>query len=144
MGLGCYKRLIHNEQSLFYRMYKVRYFPNCSFLMAELGSNPSFVCRSLLTARDVLRKGSTWQVGDSSRIGVTTHKWLPNAPVFLHELDEEMKVCDLIDQSSRQWDRGKLSATFTPRTRAEISALPLNHLDSQDTLIWTEEKAKTF
>ena len=31
-------RLIHNEQSLFYRVYKARYFPNCSFLMAELGS----------------------------------------------------------------------------------------------------------
>ena len=121
-----------------------RYFPNCSFLMAELGSNPSVVWKSLLAAREVIREGSTWQIGDDSRIRVTTHKWLPNAPAFLHEPNVRMKVCELIDHSSRQWDRGKLAATFTPRTCKQILSLPLNHLDSQDTLVWTENKAKTF
>ena len=90
-------RLLHNEHSLFYKVYKVRYFPNCNFLMAELGSNPSFVWRSLLAVRDLVREGSTWQIGDGSRIRITTHKWLPNAPVFLHEPNTEMKVCELID-----------------------------------------------
>ena len=93
------RRLIHNEQSPFYGVYKVRYFPNSSFLMAELGSNPSAVWRSLLAAREVLSEGSTWQIRDGSSIGVTTHKWLPNAPAFLHEPNAEMKVCELIDQS---------------------------------------------
>ncbi|XP_065620004.1 uncharacterized protein LOC136063482 [Quercus suber] len=137
-------RLIHNEQSLFYRVYKVRYFPNCSFLMEELGSNPSAVWRSLLATREVVREGSTWQIGDGSRIRVTTHKWLPNAPAFLHEPNAEMKVRELIDQSSRQWDRGKLAATFTLRTCKQILSLPLNQLDSYDTLVWTKNKAKTF
>ena len=36
-------RLIHNTHSLFYRVYKSRYFPNCSFMDAELGNNPSYV-----------------------------------------------------------------------------------------------------
>ena len=97
-----------------------------------------------MAARDVVREGSTWQIGDGSRIGVTTHKWLPNALVFLHEPNTEMKVCELINKSSRQWDRGKLVATFTTRTCTQILSLPLNHLDSQDTLIWTENKSKTF
>ena len=97
-----------------------------------------------MAARDVVREGSTWQIGDGSRIGVTSHKWLPNALVFLHEPNTEMEVCELIDQSSWQWDRGKLAETFTPRTCTQILSLPLNHLDSQDTLIWTENKSKTF
>ncbi|XP_075670379.1 putative mitochondrial protein AtMg00310 [Castanea sativa] len=84
-------RLIHNEQSLFYRVYKGRYFPNCSFLMAELGSNSSIVWRSLLAAREVIREGSMWQIGDGRRIGLTTHKWLPNALAFLHEPNKGMK-----------------------------------------------------
>ena len=37
---------------------------------------------------------------------------------------------------------GKLVATFTQRACAEILALPLNHLDSQDSLIWTENRAQ--
>ena len=81
-------RLIHNNQSLFYRVYKARYFPNCSFMTAELGPNPSFVWRSLLVARDVIREGSTWKVGDGRNIGVLSHKWLQNEPDFLYEPNE--------------------------------------------------------
>ena len=36
-------RLIHHTHSLFYHVYKARYFPNCSFMEAEIGRNPSFV-----------------------------------------------------------------------------------------------------
>ena len=82
--------------------------------MVELGSNMSFVWRSLLAARDVVREGSTWQIGDGSRIGVTSHKWLPNALVFLHEPNTEMKVCELIDQSSWQWD-GQTGRNIHPK-----------------------------
>ena len=57
-------RLIHNTHSLFYRVYKSRYFPNCSFMGAELGNNPSYVWRSLLAARNIIREGSKWKVGD--------------------------------------------------------------------------------
>ena len=44
-------RLIHQNHSLFFRVYKARYFPNCSFMEDELGNNPSYVWRSLLAAR---------------------------------------------------------------------------------------------
>ena len=36
-------RLNQDTQSLFFRVYKARYFPNCSFMKAALGHNPSFV-----------------------------------------------------------------------------------------------------
>ena len=52
-------RLIHQDHSLFYRVYKARYFPNCNFLLAKLGSNPSYVWWSLLEARDVIWEGSS-------------------------------------------------------------------------------------
>ena len=52
-------RLIYQDHSLFYRVYKARYFPNCNFLLAELGSNPSYVWWSLLEARDVIWEGSS-------------------------------------------------------------------------------------
>ena len=75
-------RLIHNIHSLFYRVYKSIYFPNCSFMDAETSSNPSYVWRSLLAARDVIKEGSKWQVGDGSNIEVSKHKWLRHKPVF--------------------------------------------------------------
>lgn len=36
-------RMKHNTHSMFYRVYKARYFPNCTFLEAIVGSNPSYV-----------------------------------------------------------------------------------------------------
>ena len=78
-------RLVHDTHSLFYRVYKSRYFPNCSFMDAEVGSNSFYVWRSLLVARDVIFEGSKWKVGDGSRIKVSTHKWLSHKPIFLGE-----------------------------------------------------------
>ena len=50
--------LIQGSHSLFYRVYKARYFPSCSFMEAELGSNLSFIWHSLLQARELIIVGS--------------------------------------------------------------------------------------
>ena len=43
-------RLQTNSSSLFYRVYKAKYFLRCDFLEATLGSQPSFSWRSILSA----------------------------------------------------------------------------------------------
>ena len=63
-------------------------------------------------------------------------------PIPLTEAALDMRVCELIDEDTRQWDRGKLEAMFSQRTWEEILTIPLNHLQSQDTLIWTENAAQ--
>ena len=109
-------RLIHNTYSLFFRVYKSRYFPKCSFIDAELGSNPSYVWRSLLAAREIIWEGSKWKVGDGNTIGVTTHRWLSHRPVFLGEQQIGLKVKDLIDNNTMQWDREKIFYLFVHKT----------------------------
>lgn len=75
---------------------------------------------------------------------MTTHSWLPHGPVFLNAPSRDMGVYDLIDEDTRQWDKGKLLATFDRRTCEAILALPLNHQNSQDKLIWKENGAQKF
>ena len=41
-------RLIHHTHSLFYQVYKVRYFPNCSFMEAKIGHNLVCIDNSLI------------------------------------------------------------------------------------------------
>ena len=67
-------RVIQGGPSLFFRVYKALYFPNSSFMEEELGSNPSFVWRSLLEARELFRAGMTWKVGDRKSIRVMDHR----------------------------------------------------------------------
>lgn len=107
-------------------------------------NNPSFVWRSLLSARDVIITGSRWRVGDGSLIGVPTHKWPSHDPIFLGQPNPELQVSDLIDNDSRQWDRGKIHALFSQHTSREILAIPLNNLHTRDSLIWMKNKSRTF
>lgn len=137
-------RLIHNTRLLFYRVYKARYFPNFFFLDTELGSNPSFVWRSLLASRDIIHAGSRWKIADGWKKLVTTHSWLPHSPAFLNAPSRDMRVYDFIDEDTRQLDKGKLFATFDRRTCEAILALPLNHQNSQDKLIWKKNGAHKF
>ena len=74
--------------------------------------------------------GSRWRIGDGSLIGVTTNKWLSHDPFFISKPDPMLRVRDLIEDDTRQWDRGKIHILFMRRTRFEILALPLNNLQS--------------
>lgn len=84
--------LTQETYSLFYRVYKARYFLTCNFMEAKLGSNPSFVWRNLLSARDVLWEGSIWSIGDGGTAGIKSHRWLPHSPT----------VCDGMGQRKGQ------------------------------------------
>ena len=94
-------RLIHDTNSLFYKVYKAQYFPNSSFMMENIRSNPSFVWRSLLAARDIIFRGSKWRVGNGRTIGVYTHKWLTHKPIPRTEAVLDMRVCELIDEDTQ-------------------------------------------
>ena len=137
-------QLVQDNRSLFYKVYKACYFPKCTFMEVELGNNPSFVWRSLLAAREIIKEGAQWKVGNGRSIRVFTHDWLPHSPVPLNEASLNTRVCDLIDQDTRQWDRGKIHSTFAHQTRIEIMVVPLNNINSEDSFIWKENRAQCF
>ena len=118
-------RLIQGGPSLFARVYKARYFPNSSFMVADLGANPSFVWRSLLEARDLIRAGTTWIVGDGQSISVMDHRWLTHPPLFRPDANTNMKVVDLIDHRTRQGNSPLLHTTFLQSTTEDIQRIKI-------------------
>ena len=136
-------RLIHGTHSLFYRVYKARYFPPCSSW--RTWEQPLFyVWRSLLNARELIRVGSIWKNGDGCSVGIQTHKWLPHSPTFHDGVDLTLRVAEFINPQTKQWDRGKVNAWFQPLSRDEVLRVRLGSLEDRDTLIWNENKAQTF
>ena len=82
---------------------------------AELGSNPSYVWRSLLAAREIIWEGSSWRMGDGNTIGVTTYKWFSHRPIFLAEQQMGLKVKNLIGSNTMHWDREKILVSLHTR-----------------------------
>ncbi|KAL5577921.1 hypothetical protein UlMin_019620 [Ulmus minor] len=76
-------RLIRSPDSLVGKVLKACYYPNCSFLDANLGSCPSFSWRSICWGRDIIKMGSRWRVGSGDSISVINDRWIPNQTAFL-------------------------------------------------------------
>lgn len=73
-------RQIQGTHSLFFKVYKAQYFPNYSFMEADLGTQPVFVWRSLLETRELIRAATVWKVGDGRSIKIDAHRWIPHPP----------------------------------------------------------------
>ena len=71
-------RLLSEMSSLVARVLKARYYPNTSFLKAKLGSNPSYVWRSIIAAQKLIRSGARWHIGKGDRVNIWSEPWLPD------------------------------------------------------------------
>ena len=69
-------RLVHDKTSLFYKVFKAKYFPNCRVFEAKVKSG-SFAWRSILYSRKLILMGAKWRVGDGTQIKIYEANWLP-------------------------------------------------------------------
>lgn len=60
-------RLVHDTDSLFYKVFKAKYFPSGNVFEAKVNSS-SFTWKSILKARKVIAMGAKWRVGNGSLI----------------------------------------------------------------------------
>jgi len=74
-------RLLHNTDSLPYKVFKSKYFPNCSVLDDEVKKNGSYAWQSILKARQVVRLRARWRIGNRESVFVRKDKWLPTQHV---------------------------------------------------------------
>ena len=63
-------RIIQDENSLYYRVLKAKYFPKVAANLAEKGQKASYLRNSLLEGKKVVDQGTLWRVGDEKRIDV--------------------------------------------------------------------------
>ena len=70
-------QLINDTRSLSYRMFKVKYFPNCSIFEAN-SSSSSFAWKSILQSGKLIEREARWRVSDGKSIRIFHDAWLAN------------------------------------------------------------------
>ena len=94
--------LLHDKTSLFYRVFKAKFFPNCSVMEATTPSSAFYAWKSIIRGREVIRRGAIWRIGDGKSVDIWGDRWLPlkHLPKILspRNMGCEAKVCSLIDQ----------------------------------------------
>ncbi|KAH9649947.1 transcriptional corepressor LEUNIG-like protein [Citrus sinensis] len=77
-----YWRLISCPHSLVSKVLKVKYYPRGNFMESKLGSNPSYVWRSILWGGEVIEASSIWRIGDGKNVSIYHHRWFPRPSTF--------------------------------------------------------------
>jgi hypothetical protein len=104
------------------------YFPDKSILQATAKSGMSYAWRRILLGLKLLKEGIIWRVGPWVNIEVFTDPWIPKGytrRVRTDEMDEDMKVCDLIDPTIGQWDKETIKNTFGQQDLRDILSILL-------------------
>ena len=102
-------RMINHLDSLCHRVFKARFFPNCSILEVRESTTGSYAWKSILNARDVIRKGMVWRIGNGSSVRIKEDKWLPvkthrSIVSPLSTIEPGTRVNSLIKAETGEWD----------------------------------------
>ena len=132
-------RLFHRRDTLLYKVFSAKYFPNGNILDAPIHPKSSYAWRSILQAREVVHKGAVWRVGDGKGIDIWDQKWLPDlvySKVVSPRIDTQInKVCDLFLPNSKVWNTDLINTMFYPWEASLINNIILNEGEENDTLV---------
>ncbi|CAJ2636114.1 unnamed protein product [Trifolium pratense] len=79
-------KLQANPGNLITRLFKAKYFPRSDFLSSSIGHNPSYVWRSIWSAKFIVRGGYKWSIGTGYDIPVWDNRWVSDGSVFTRPL----------------------------------------------------------
>ena len=98
--------LLTKPHTLVARVFKEKYFPSGDYLSSNLGSNPSFVWKSIWSAKEVVRLGYRMKIGSGEITSVWNDPWVRHLPNFwvqsmIMQGLEDLKVYDLLLEPGR-------------------------------------------
>ena len=110
-------RLFHNQNYLFYRIFRARFFPNCSIIKASNSLSGLYPWKSILKGMDVLKKGTRWRLGNGASISIWGDFWLPlkdRPKIMSLVMDDLLKawVDSLIYYQTKSWDDDLITRLF--------------------------------
>ena len=126
-------RLLHNRDSLFYKVFKAKYFPNGSIVDEDVEGGGSYAWQSIFKERKVINLGSIWRIGDGKNVKIRGDKWLPdltsNKVIFPRKcLPMDTWVCALINEDGPSWLEDRVAY-------GSILSLRLSYRSTTDKLI---------
>lgn len=131
--------IILYPDSLLARILKARYFKNSDIMLAKVGSKPSYVWRSLLWSRNLLKRGLCWRVGNGKSIDIFNDPWIPNLPGFRCGIntvnDLKLKVESLI-HSNGSLNENLVRSLVNPFEANAILQIPIHMRGCDDIRYW--------
>lgn len=137
-------RLMSNQDSLFGRFFKSKFFPQGTIFDAK-ENRGSFAWKSILKGRDTIKKGMKWRIADGRSVRIFKDHWLPHqnhgrvlSPIGVH--CPETRVSSLIDEDLWCWKVDVIDQMFLPFEANMVKAIPLGLNRTSDTIFWPKTR----
>ena len=142
-------RLQVGKHSLVFKVFKAKYFPDCDFVNASMGNNPSYIWQSLMAEQRVVKQGMRWQVGNGTNIREWRDKWLPNSSSHTVvspwvNVSPDFRVSELIDSNKSYWNSDLIEQLILPYEVETVKSILLSTCLPTDKLIWAETNNGLF
>ncbi|KAL0326211.1 UNVERIFIED_CONTAM: hypothetical protein Sradi_5190400 [Sesamum radiatum] len=132
-------RILSFPDKLLSRVLRARYFPDDKVLSATCGRYPSYTWRSMHAAIGIVYGGFQWRIGSRRSVQVWRDPCLPRPSFRVSSSPTanslHLRVCDLIDATSREWNHLMVRALFCHDEAESILAIPLSFVDGDDFFI---------
>ena len=134
-------RILQSPNSFLSRLLKARYFPNNNVLTAGTGYKPSFIWKSLLEGRELLKTGMRYLIGNGHNTSAWLDPWLPLHPprppeCMMGTMDNHYSVSDLMNEQKNGWNLERLRGTVTPEDIQVILNIRISPTIAPDLLGW--------
>lgn len=140
-------RIIDDPESLVAKVLKACYFKHNDIMEATLGSNSSYIWRSMLWSKDILNEGLCWKMGNGGSINSRRDLWIPERPFgrITSNVSQvnDMKGCDLMQYPS-SWDREKHNYLFLSYEVEAILKISLSGMSEPDVRYWRFDKKGSY
>ena len=138
-----------NADKMWVRVFNKKYVRSKIFMRMSVAKVASWSCQSIFGGRKVIKKGLCHRIGNGLNTWIWEDPWIPNEPSLIPQARsgvtrEAYLVADLIDQDSRQWDRGLLSDLFEPATINRILSIHLSQQSVNDQVFWCLNPSSEF
>ncbi|KAL1289958.1 hypothetical protein AAHE18_20G094900 [Arachis hypogaea] len=139
-------RLMTKPHSLFYKIFKNKYFRYSSYLEAKPGNRPSSTWQSLLEGRKILEKGVKCKVSIQGSVRIREDPWFGNQPPFriaVNECrDESLTWVRQLITVEGEWNQQLLMEAFPLDTAQQIQQIPIT--EEEDSIIWCNNNSGEY
>jgi len=136
--------LIHDKESLFYRVFKAKIFPSGDIFSTQLKSG-SYAWGSILGARKLVAAGARWRIRNGLTTRVYSNCWLLGGgscriTSSFSEIPADAVVADLLEVESGWWNGALIDRNFLPFEAQKIKSIPVCITPQEDILIWPKTR----
>ncbi|XP_072064201.1 uncharacterized protein [Arachis hypogaea] len=129
-------RALKNPYAIWVKILQAVYYPKGNFWEAQVGKNSSWIWKSILHGRELLRRKGKWSVGNGSKINIWMDNWIAEVGKVLgNGRQDNQKVEELIEEG-RGWNESKIRSMFLPEICDAIIRTPISFVNKEDNLYW--------